>query len=151
MLKAFGQEIIKAYNLKRDIFTFDFELNELSIISFLKTKLEFSEYEIVKREITEDIKFHIDNCKVIKGKPKYNLERYVHIEGNKYLYSERFPRYTAIFYYNNFNVEGGYLIFSDDFKILPINNTGIIFDSREPHMVSKVKKGIRNSLVVKIF
>ena len=126
-----------------------------SLFFFLSSYIEdIKNIEIVIKKFNpnDSMKFHIDDCQIVKIKKiEHNLENYVHLKGNKYLYFKKRPKFTAVFYFNNENVIGGNLIFADKTEIKPISKTGVIFDSREAHMVSKIKEGIRNSVIVKIF
>lgn len=166
-LKAYGIKLIERFKLDelRIQFEYDFELTEENIISFLKSKKIFdsdtNQIEIAtKKFVTNDnLKFHIDDCQLVKLKipPTYNVDQYIHLEDNKYLYfNNKFkvlPKFTAIFYSSTHGIDfdGGILTFADEKQIIPKAKSGIIFDSREAHMVMSIKSGTRTSTIVKIY
>lgn len=103
-----------------------------------------------------DLKWHIDDVQVVDRKIIYkNHERYWNIKGNKYLYSSSgtIPLYTCVLYFSDFGVDfmGGEFRFVDGTSIKPSRGMGIAFDSREVHMVTPVKSGHRESMVVKLY
>jgi hypothetical protein len=145
----------------------DFNLDEIAIIH--------------KKIDKPGLKWHIDDCviNVRKDKPTYNVDQYILLESNlgsnlesnlgtnletnlekeryKYLYfntpTKRLPRYTILFYCSTYNKDftGGKLCLSDGMEILPKKGNGILIDAREVHMVTPVKTGERNVVVVKIY
>ena len=120
-----------------------------------------------------DLKWHIDDVQVVDRKIIYkNQERYWNIKGNKYLYSSTgtglcprrrsghqrcpsgmIPLYTCVLYFSDFGHDftGGEFRFVDGTSIKPQRGMGICFDSREVHMVTPVKSGHRESMVVKLY
>lgn len=144
-----------------------------TMINFIKDDLnveitDFTKEEtvIVHKTIPEPgLKWHIDDCvlTVRKTPPEYNLDQYILLESNpvtekyKYLYfntpTKRLPRYTLLFYSSTYceDFTGGKLCLSDGVEILPKKGEGILFDSREVHMVTSVKSGTRKVTVVKIY
>ena len=122
-------------------------MTEEDIISFLKSKdvynPDINKVEIVTKKFVADdsLKFHIDDCQLVKLKapPTYNVDQYVHLEDNKYLYFNNkykvLPRFTAIFYSSTYGIDfdGGILTLADDTQIVPKSGTGVIIDSRGSH------------------
>lgn len=164
-LKRHGIKLIEEFDLKksRQSFKYDFELTEENILSFLKEKLEIEieKFEIItKRFVTDDnLKFHIDDCQIVtlRNPPTYNINQYIHLEKNKYLFfNNKFnslPKFTALFYSSDYGTDftGGILTLADDTQIIAMKGTGIILDSREAHMVTPIKSGTRITTIVKIY
>lgn len=173
ILEIIGKNLLNDFHLEnyRKTFKYDFEIdfnepektNE-NIKKFIKNKLNInfdSNYiDIIHKQIPETgLKYHIDDCVVVntKSEPSYNKHRYIKISDNKYLYfTNRFnklPTKTIIFYSSTFGIdfEGGILKFCDNTDIKPIKGDGIVFDSREVHMVTPIKSGIRKVSVVKLY
>ncbi len=172
-LEEIGKEIIIKYSLQkyRRTFIFDFRDNydnieELNttiqdyIRNILEINFDKNFIEIIHKEIPENgLGWHIDDCQIInkKQEPQHNKERYIKISEQKYLYYNnkynRLPKQTIIFYHSTYGEDftGGILRFADNSEILPKKNNGIIFDSREVHMVTNVKSGIRKISLVKLY
>ena len=173
ILYKIGKQLLENYNLHkyRQNFTFDFEIDfdniditNKYIKHFIKSKLkiDFDDnfIEIIHKQILEDgLNWHIDDCQIVtqKANPIYNKERYIKILDNKYLYFHnrfnRLPAKTILFYSSSFAIDfdGGILKLCDDIEIIPIKGNGIVFDSREAHMVTPIKSGIRKVSVIKIY
>jgi hypothetical protein len=168
ILYEIGKELIKKYNLKdfRVVFSYDFDLKNIEMMNyFLINTLNIlpesiDNIEIIHKTINEKgLKYHIDDCQIIKKKsePEYRKEQFIKIAKNKYLYfntsNGKLPKKTILFYSSTYNVDftGGVLHFSDDYVFYPKKNIGIMFDSREVHMVTPVTSGIRPVTVVKIY
>ena len=68
-------------------------------------------------------------------------------------FNEKKPKYTILFYSSTYKIDfdGGVLHFADGIKIIPKRQTGIMFDSREAHMVNPVLHGNRHVCVVKVY
>jgi hypothetical protein len=167
-IESYGKDLLDRFNLTiyRTKFRFNFTITDDScndiIIDFIKSKLNIdcTNYEIIHKQIDmPGLKFHIDDCVIVtkKVKPIYNSERFIELTENKYLYFHnkfnKLPKKTIIFYLSTFNIDftGGILKFIDGVEIKPIAQTGIIFDSRDAHMVTPVKSGIRKICLVKIY
>lgn len=172
-LEIIGKNLLNDFHLEnyRKTFKYDFEIdfndpeksNE-NIKRFIKNKLNInfdSNYiDIIHKQIPETgLKYHIDDCVVVtkKSEPSYNKHRYIKISDNKYLYfNNRFnklPTKTIIFYSSTFGIdfEGGILKLCDNTEIKPQKGSGLVFDSREVHMVTPIKSGIRQVSVVKLY
>lgn len=174
-IQKYGLILLNKYNLvdKRKQIKFnnininDFKINnennkniiEKWIIKLLEPYISnIKKINFFIRELTynKELKFHIDDCQLItKNKsPLYNLDSYIYINNNKYLYHQNIlPNYTCILYFTDFDKDfkGGELVFSDNITIKPYKGIGILFDSREAHMVKPITKGTRISLVIKIY
>lgn len=170
LLYKIGTDLNTKYNLNkyRHKFTFDFEINDSGsneiIKEFIRTKLNISNEKlssciIIHKTINEDgLKWHIDDCQIVTRKtdPIYDVEKFIKIDSNKYLFfntpSNKLPYKTILFYLSTYGVdfEGGILRLVDD-EIIPSKGEGIMFDSREVHMVTPVKSGIRKICLVKIY
>ena len=173
ILENIGKNLLQEYNLQqyRQTFEYDFEIGfnkpdetNKNIKIFIRTKLNinFDEnyFDIIHKQIPETgLKYHIDDCVLVskKSEPEYNKERYIKISDNKYLYfNNRFnklPTKTIIFYSSTYKIdfEGGILKLCDNTEIIPHKNHGLIFDSREVHMVTPVKSGLRKVSIVKLY
>lgn len=163
----------------RKEFQYDFHIDHSNnpdssndnIINFLTKNLGFTQeqvknYVIVHKNLKpKGLSWHIDDCQMVKFNkdkvPKYNLDQYILLEntGDKlvYLYfntpTKKLPKFTILFYSSTHGVdfEGGILKLADGTEIIPVKNHGFVVDSREAHMVTRVKKGIRTVSVVKIY
>jgi hypothetical protein len=168
LLFNIGKQLIEQFQLKHNRIFFEFTDNDItsneSIKEFIKNKLNISFEEdlidIIRKQIPENgINYHIDDCVLItkKTQPTYNKERYIQISENKYLYfNNRFnkiPQKTIIFYMSTYGEDftGGILRLCDHIEIKPKKYTGIVIDSREVHMVTQIKSGTRNIILVKIY
>ena len=177
-LQQYGKNLLASQNiqLSRTIFDFDVQsLSQVDITNSPEKAVEFlaisvlnipttaiKDFNIVARtfmpETKADLKWHIDDCNVVKlsSPPTYNCHLYNKIGVNRYLFCvnkwQKPPTYTAVFYHStqNFDFQGGELVFTDDAKISPQSGKGVIFDAREPHCVLPVKSGMRISTVVKL-
>ena len=172
-LYKIGKDLLDKYNLKqyRQYFKFDFNIdfnnqentNKL-IKHFVSSKLniDFNDnyIDIIYKQIPEKgLNWHIDDCQIItkKYEPIYNKNRYIQICENKYLYFhnrfDKLPQKTIIFYSSTYeeDFDGGILKLCDDTEIKPKKNTGFVLDSREVHMVTPIKSGIRKVTVIKIY
>ena len=166
-LQKYGLKILKEYDLfkTRKAFTYDFELSDDNIIKFLKETLDIPDisdkFEIIRKTFNTDdnLKFHIDDCQIVKIKtpPTYNIDKYIHLEGNKYFFFKNkfncLPKLTILFYSSDYGVDftGGILTLADGVEIIAKKNTGFMLDSREAHMVTPVKSGERKTTLVKIY
>lgn len=176
-LIEYCQHAQEKYDLlgKRKQFVFD--INKINIIQNIENPILLREniiefitgligeqvqnIEIVTRTFTnnEFMKFHVDDCQIVTRtfKPLYNTDRFVQIYDNTYLYinskTGTIPRFTTIFYLSTMDEQftGGIFEFADNTQVVPKAGTGILFDSREAHRVLPVKKGTRESIVVKIY
>lgn len=168
ILVTYGQRILEKYNLDkvRKEFTFNFSLDSVDlhkeINSFLELELGFMieqirNVKIVKKMIDRSgLKWHVDDCQIIScsNTPQYNLDKFIYLEGNKYLYcTSSLPKYTIVLYGSTYkeDFEGGILQFADNTHIKPKKQNGILFDSREVHQVTPVTKGSRTSILIKIY
>jgi hypothetical protein len=170
LLYKIGTDLNTTYNLSqhRQKFTFDFEINDSdsneTIKEFILSNLnipaeKLSSCQIIHKTINENgLKWHIDDCQIVTRKepPIYDVEKFIKIDSNKYLFfktpSNKLPSKTILFYLSTYGVdfEGGILRLIDD-EIIPKKGEGIMFDSREVHMVTPVKSGIRKICLVKIY
>jgi hypothetical protein len=183
-LLLYGRELATRFNLYqiRKYFAFDFEINiatendlemtNTAIKAFIIANREYFNLEddilsaiedhiiIVHKTIPDTgLKWHIDDCQIIKRKtaPEYNKECYIPLDEHKYLYfntsNGKLPKYTLLFYSSTYDVDfkGGILVFGDGTQIKPVKGTGILFDSREVHMVTPVIEGIRQVTLIKIY
>jgi 2OG-Fe(II) oxygenase superfamily len=172
-----GKKLQEDLNLSavRRAFTFPFDMNpetpRETIIDFIRKLLGIEEFDadsvvIVHKTIPQPgLKWHIDDCVINNRKepPSYNLEQYILLEANeaeskyRYLYfntpTKRLPRYTLLFYSSTYGEDftGGKLCLADGMEVLPQRGHGLLFDSREVHMVEPVKSGERRVSVVKIY
>jgi len=170
LLYKIGKDLNEKYqfNKYRQNFTFDFDIDGTEsdeiIRNFLCSNLDISAEKasdaiIIHKTINEDgLKWHIDDCQIITRKepPLYDLEKFIPIGIGKYLFfktpSSKLPFKTIIFYSSTYGVdfEGGILRMVDE-EIFPKKGEGIMFDSREVHMVTPVKSGIRKITLVKLY
>jgi hypothetical protein len=169
---TWGTKLCKDLNLasSRRQFTYEFpqpvyDTARDVIIGFLQESLGLAGFNpddvvIVHKTLPETgLKWHIDDCQITNRKepPSYNLEQYIHLEGSKYLYfntpTKRLPRFTVLFYSSTFGEDftGGILCLSDGVQVFPKAGYGYMMDSREVHMVTPVKSGVRRVSVVKIY
>jgi hypothetical protein len=167
-LYTIGKNLLTQYQLdkKRIEFEYDFEINndesDDKIREFITTKFNISNEQIknmiiIHKTINENgLKWHIDDCQIIKraSPPTTNIDKFIKIDENKYLYfnTPKLPIFTILFYSSTYNEDftGGILNFVDK-EIFPKKGNGILFDSREVHMVTPVKSGIRKVTLVKIY
>ena len=170
ILYKIGKALNKKYqfNQYRQNFTFDFDINgsdsDQVIRNFLCSNLNIStekasEAVIIHKTINEDgLKWHIDDCQIVTRKepPIYDVEKFIQIDEKKYLFfktpSSKLPYRTILFYSSTYGIdfEGGILRLVDK-EIFPSKGNGIMFDSREAHMVTPVKSGIRKITLVKLY
>ena len=172
-IENLGKNLLNDFHLEnnRKTFNYDFVIDfndpdktNDNIKNFIRSKLNIdfdSNYiDIIHKQIPETgLKYHIDDCVVVskKTEPEYNKERYIKITDNKYLYfNNRFnklPTKTIIFYSSTHGIdfEGGILKLCDSTEIIPKKGSGLVFDSREVHMVTPVKSGLRKVTVVKLY
>lgn len=163
-----GKQLLEQYDLKNNRIFFEFNDENIEsdecIKDFIKNNLNIpfqnDSIDIIHKQILENgIGYHIDDCILItkKSEPFYNKERFIKITENKYLYfNNRFnklPQKTIIFYLSTYDKDftGGILRLCDDVEIKPTKYTGIVMDSREVHMVTPIKNGIRNIILVKLY
>ncbi len=172
-IENLGKTLLNDFHLAnyRKTFNYDFVIDfndpdksNDNIKNFIKFNLNIdfdSNYiDIIHKQIPEiGLKYHIDDCVLVskKSEPEYNKERYIKISDNKYLYfNNRFnklPTKTIIFYSSTFEIdfEGGILKLCDSTEIKPQKGFGLVFDSREVHMVTPIKSGIRKVSIVKLY
>jgi hypothetical protein len=170
LLYKIGMDLNEKYhfNQHRQNFTFDFDINghdsNETIRNYLCANLNIppekaSDAIIIHKTINEDgLKWHIDDCQIVtrKESPIYDADKFIPIGVGKYLFfktpSSKLPYKTIIFYSSTYGVdfEGGILRMVDK-EIYPKKGNGIMFDSREVHMVTPVKSGIRKITLVKIY
>lgn len=170
LLYKIGVELNDKHNFSqsRHKFNFDFDINGsdtddliknfiIDNLNILPEKVENA--MIVHKNIGEDgLKWHIDDCQIVTRKepPSYDVEKFIPINSNKYLFfrtpSNKLPYKTILFYSSTYGVdfEGGILRLVDK-EIFPKKGEGIMFDSREVHMVTPVKSGIRQITLVKLY
>jgi hypothetical protein len=163
-----GKQLLQDYDLKTSRIFFEFNDKNIesdeSIKNFIVNKLNIlfdnNFIDIIRKQIPENgIGYHIDDCILTtkKSEPVYNKDKYIKISENKYLYfNNRFnkiPQKTIIFYMSTYkeDFDGGILRLCDDIEIIPKKYTGIVMDSREVHMVTPIKSGIRKIILVKIY
>jgi len=163
-----GKQLLEQFQLKNNRFFFEFNDKNIEsdesikdfIVNNLNIPFQNDSIDIIYKQIPENgITYHIDDCILItkKYEPTYNKGRFIKISENKYLYfNNRFnklPQKTIIFYLSTYGDDftGGILRLCDDFEIKPKKYTGIVLDSREVHMVTQIKNGIRNIILVKIY
>ena len=140
------------------------KLQELGILG--KSQNPAAEIEIIRRESAANVRktglgWHIDDCQLVSKNtpPTYSPERFIHLFDDRWLYiscaRSRIPRWTMILYLstegptNDFI--GGRLRLADGTEYRPVAGLGLLIDSREVHMVSPVRQGLRKSIVVKIY
>jgi hypothetical protein len=163
-----GKQINKEYSLeeKRVEFTFDFVINgeetDEEIKKFIELKLGISKEQtknaIIIHKIIDKkgLNWHIDDCQIItRNKPPiFNLEKFIPIGDKKYLFfnTPKLPYLTILFYSSTYDedFEGGILKLIDK-EIYPKKGQGIMFDSKEVHMVTPIKSGIRKITLVKLY
>jgi hypothetical protein len=165
-LQEYGLHLINRYNLKEKRLYFTFNYNDLSnnvLIDFISNLINknITEYEIINRTFNnnENLNYHIDDCQIVKlkEKPKYNQEKYIQINNNKYLFINnkynKLATYTCVLFLSTYNIDftGGEFMFADDTIIYPIQYNGIIFDGREVHKVNNINSGKRETIVIKIY
>lgn len=161
-LYLFGKELINKYDLIKMRKEFQFILDDIkddyTIINFIKTNLLLNnyDYEIIRKQTPDNgLNWHLDDAQVIttNKEPEINKDRYIKLSDKKYIYRNKVPIYTIIFYLSTYKKDfnGGILRFCDDKEIKSQSNHGIIFDSREIHMVTHIKSGIRNVIVCKCY
>lgn len=124
------------------------------------------EMEIIRREFAGDgektgLGWHIDDCQLVSKNtpPTYSLERFIHLFDDRWLYisgtRSRIPRWTMILYLStegpHGDFQGGRLRLADGTEYRPVAGLGLLIDSREVHMVSPVRQGLRKSIIVKIY
>ena len=175
---TWGTKICQDLNLAsyRREFNYDFaqpiaDTPREIILAFLQDSLGLIDFNtddiVIVHKTLPDIglKWHIDDCQINNRKepPTYNLEQYIlleqDLEKNKYKYlyfntpTKRLPRFTLLFYSSTYDTDftGGILCLSDGTQVLPKANQGFMLDSREVHMVTPVKSGVRKVSVVKIY
>ena len=165
LLQEYGQELISKYNLtdKRSMYYYDFELTHDNILRFCEQKLnkKINNYEIINKEFQDkqSLKYHIDDCQIIKMKiePLYNKEKYIHIKDNYYLFVNnqynKIPEATFIFYESTYDIDftGGILVLSDKTNIYPKKNMCILIDGCEVHKVTPIINGKRKSTILKMY
>ena len=103
--------------------------------------------------------WHIDDCQLVSKKirPRYNPERFIHLYDDWWLYisgaRSKIPRWTMILYLSTEgrDFEGGRFRLADGREWRAIAGLGLLIDSREVHMVTPVKSGIRESIIIKIY
>lgn len=167
-LYTIGEKLLEKYQLdkKRIEFEYDFKIidnkSDEKIKEFILSKLNITNEQIknaviIHKTINENgLKWHIDDCQIIKRKtlPITNVQKFIKIDENKYLYfnTPKLPIFTILFYSSTYNQDftGGILNLVDK-KIFPKKGHGIMFDSREVHMVTPIKSGIRKVTLVKIY
>jgi len=163
LLYEYGKQILTELKLdnKRKIFYFDqIDINsDDSIKYFIQTTLNIisQDIEIMHKTIPDNgLGWHVDNCQLVitKNTLQHDKDKYIKIKENKYLYyKNRLPSITIIFYLSTYkkDFDGGLLRFCDDVEIKPQLGLGIKFDSREVHMVTPIKNGIRKVILCKIY
>lgn len=143
----------KNYNIKigkRDslssIFHLDlpFDLNDYTIkMSFKTHKPGFS------------MKTHVDDCNLIKIKKDFQEidNKKIYYKNDKYclMYYNKLPTYTLLYYTDVNNCIGGELNIMNYKIIKPENDMFILFDSKIPHSVNLLKKGIRKNIIIKFY
>ena len=167
--------------LARKTFNYDIDLsgddaNDMIIefinrelLSYAGNPITSDHVKIIHKDIPDKgLNWHIDDCQVVSMKepPTYKLECYKRLSNiipdcndNKYLYfnpdtpTDRPAKYTVLFYSSSWGIDfqGGELFLADGVKIRPMKGTGIMMDTREAHMVSPVRNGIRKVCLVKIY
>ena len=136
--------------LSRRLFDFNVDSKIEEIISGLG--LDKYKMKIVERKSEKDFQmnWHIDDMCIFRNSKshcnKYNKQQII-----PYC-KESPPIYTVILYYSTIDVDfiGGEFCFVDE-KIKPVRGLGILFDSREVHRVNRVRDGLRESIVVKLY
>ena len=144
------------------------------ICSTLMEMLSVSDFDqervvIVHKTIPQPgLNWHIDDCQLVSMKepPAFKGDCYTKLADvipgcneNKYLYfnpdtpTGRPARYTILFYSSTSGIDfqGADLVLADGKIIKPKKGHGIIMDTREAHMVTPVRNGIRKVSVVKIY
>lgn len=164
----YGKAMSEKFKLAevRSEFVFDFPMDEKVsrefIGKFIRESLSVQPFDLDKIVIVHKIlpetglKWHIDDCQLVSRKepPEYNIDRFIHMDGTNYLYcNNALPKFTILFYSSTFGKDftGGILRFGDGAEITPRAGCGVMFDSREVHMVSPVKSGIRKVSLVKVY
>jgi hypothetical protein len=170
LLYKIGKDLNEKHHFEqfRQNFTFDFDIDGSDSDQIIKKFLCFnlnispdkvSDAIIVHKTIGNDgLKWHIDDCQIVTRKepPVYDVEKFIPIGEGKYLFfktpSSKLPYRTILFYSSTYGVdfEGGILRLVDK-EIYPSKGNGIMFDSREVHMVTPVKSGIRKITLVKLY
>ena len=134
-------------------------------LTFPEIEFKNEHTQIIYKSIPEKgLNWHIDDCQIVflNHMPSYNRECYKVISTEnrkKYLYfNPRTPskapsRYTLLFYCSTQGIdfEGGELCLADGMKIIPVKGEGVLMDSREVHMVTPIKSGLRKIVLVKIY
>lgn len=141
------------------------DLVKINVSSKIKQQLR-SEYKIYTynqvaftiRECKkgDSMKWHCDDASIISHKPDLiNLyDNQIKISEKKSLfYPNRIPKLTIIIYGSTYkdDFNGGIFEFSDGYKVKPVKNMCLIFDSREAHCVHKIHSGIRKSILIKYY
>lgn len=160
IIRDFGDPEIKQFSLGK--------LQEMALVPETAKITDFAgEMEVVRRVFSNSadtgkragLGWHIDDCQLIVSscEPSYTPERFIHLYGDRWLYINgpraRIPRWTMILYLatEGRDFEGGQLRLADGQEYHPVAGLGLLIDSREVHMVSPVRSGIRESIIVKIY
>lgn len=149
----YGKRILEENSeikLNRKKFNFDVDAKIEEILD----KLGLNNYEkkIIERKFEKNIElgWHVDDMCMFRNSKshceKYNKESIIPYCKDKP------PIYTIVLYYSTFDIDfkGGEFCFVDE-KIKPVRGLGILFDSREVHRVNRVRDGLRESIVVKLY
>ena len=175
LLLQFGKrmlEVDESVVVDRRQFEFDFEINfdhstDDRILKFIKENLELDtdNVTIIHKTLPEKgLGWHIDDCQVVtmKTPPVYRTEYYSRIPGttNKYLYlnpsntlTGYLARYTVLLYSSSWgkDFKGGELHLADGTRIRPEKGHGVLLRTKEVHMVTPIRDGVRKVTVVKIY
>lgn len=159
IIADFGDQEIKQFSLGK--------LQELQLIPESTKIQDFAEeMDVVRRvfsscehENRAGLGWHIDDCQLVSKKtpPSYNPERFIHLYDDRWLYisgaRSRIPRWTMILYLSTEgrDFEGGRFRLADGREWEAEEGLGLLIDSREVHMVTPVKSGIRKSIIIKIY
>lgn len=177
VLKLYSNNLLKEnpeIKLKRKICTIsdiinnatDFsELNHIHTIYNFKYSFK-NEYDLVcKNEVVyttkenktgDSMKWHCDDASIISHNSNLinHYDSQIKISEKKSLYYvNKIPKYSLIIYGSTYNQDftGGVIEFSDGYKIKPVKNMCLIFDSREAHCVHRIRSGKRKLILIKFY
>lgn len=102
--------------------------------------------------------WHMDDISILRHSKKHSTDELTNCFyklNDKYtLYArDDLPVYSCVIYCSDYNKDftGGTFEFADGFIVYPEKNKFVIFDSREVHKVNKIKSGIRENYLIKIY
>ena len=158
------RKIFKITDVVNDITDFD-ELIKVNVSSKIKQSFKneyglhyFNQvvYTIKDNKKGDSMKWHCDDAVIISHKTNliYLYNNQIKISEKKSLYySNKIPKYSLIIYGSTYDEDftGGIIEFSDGFKIKPVKNMCIIFDSREAHYVHKIRSGLKKLILIKYY